>query len=67
MTKHSTSKGGGGGKGGSGGKGSSPMSKSDSARIQSAGAKNSGGVTHISGFDVRAQSVADKGTTPGKK
>lgn len=36
------------------------MTKEASSRIQSSGAKNPGGSTHQSGFDVRAQSTADQ-------
>jgi hypothetical protein len=60
-------KGGGPGKGGSAGKGGHAgksggrsMSKSDAARIQSAGARNQASRTARSGFDERVQSAADR-------
>jgi len=36
------------------------MDKSAASRIQSSGATNPSGATHSSGFDIRAQSAADK-------
>lgn len=53
---------------GSGGtKGSTPMTPSDSARIQAAEAKASGGNVAKGSFAARAQSAAAKNANAGKK
>lgn len=44
-----------------------PMTKSASARIQSANAKNNGGQTSKGSFPARAQSAASKNVSKGGK